>query len=116
MSAYVKVFGRRLLTGEGFPVVLGGRRLKTSKGRNRESEGRPRWLSMGIWPTPLAVAARAEWRIDLDLSELREPRGGRDRILNGGEHDGGAWEGTAEGHRANAADAGERPVTSTSGV
>ena len=48
---------------------------------------------MGIWPTPLAVAARAEWRIDLDLSELREPRGGRDRILNGGEHDGGLGKG-----------------------
>ena len=93
MSAYVKVFGRRLLTGEGFPVVLGGRRLKTSKGRNRESEGRPRWLSMGIWPTPLAVAARAEWRIDLDLSELCDPSGVHDRFLNGGEHDCGAWEG-----------------------
>ena len=41
MSGYVKVFGRRL-TSEGRRGMLGGRRLKTSKGRNRESEGRPR--------------------------------------------------------------------------
>jgi hypothetical protein len=38
MSAVVKVFGRRL-TIDGGRRVLGGRRLKTSKGRNRESEG-----------------------------------------------------------------------------
>jgi hypothetical protein len=29
---------------------------------------------MGIWRTPLTVAGRAEWRIDSDLSELRDPR------------------------------------------
>ena len=41
-SASVKVFGRRL-TSDGGRHVLGGRRLKTSKGRNREfgrAEGR----------------------------------------------------------------------------
>jgi hypothetical protein len=38
MSAHVKVFRRRL-TSDGAGTVLGGRSLKTSKGRNRESEG-----------------------------------------------------------------------------
>jgi hypothetical protein len=71
---------------------------------------------MGIWPTALALAARAEWGIDFDLGEPCDPSGVDDRFLNGGEHDGGAWEEPAEGHRANAADAGERPVASTSGV
>jgi hypothetical protein len=69
---------------------------------------------MGIWP--MALAARGGWRIDLDLSEPCDPSGVHDRFLNGGEHDGGAWEEPAEGHRANVADAGERPVASTSGV
>jgi hypothetical protein len=46
---------------------------------------------MGIWPTALALAARAELRIDLDLSEPCDSRGAHDRFLNGGEHDGGAW-------------------------
>jgi hypothetical protein len=114
ISTSVKVFGRRL-TSDGGRHVLGGRRLKTSKGRNRESEG-PKGAIMGIWPTALAVAARAERRIDLDLSKPCDPSGVHDRFLNGGEHDGGAWEGSADGHRANAADTGERPVASTSGV
>jgi hypothetical protein len=70
---------------------------------------------MGIWPTVVAMAARAEWRIDLGLSGPCDPSGIHDRFLNGGEHDGGAWEGP-HGHRANAPDAGERPVASTSGV
>jgi hypothetical protein len=85
MSASVKVFRRRLTSDGGAATVLGGRSLKTSKGLNRESEG-PRALSMGIWPTALALAGRAEWRIDLGLSEPCDPSGVHDRFLNGGEH------------------------------
>jgi hypothetical protein len=48
---------------------------------------------MGIWPTALALAARAEWRIDLDLSEPCDLSWVHDRFLNGSEHGGGAWEG-----------------------
>ena len=87
---------RRRLTSDGGRHVLGGRRLKTSKGRNRELEG-PKGAIMGIWPTALAVAARAERRIDLDLSKPCDPSGVHDRFLNGGEHDGGAWEGVRGG-------------------
>jgi hypothetical protein len=46
---------------------------------------------MGIRPT--ALAGRAEWRIDLDLSEPCDPSEVHDRFLNAAEHDGGAWEG-----------------------
>jgi hypothetical protein len=72
-------------------------------------------LSMGIWPTALALAARAEWRIDLDLGEPCDPSGVHDRFLNGGEHDCGAWEGSQRVIGQTPPDAGERPVASTSG-